>query len=239
MLKAGIVSDSSNHEAKSRLDSMIDYMGTEEYRKQREKENAAPPPKPDAVYIQGRPDAVVAEFGEQVAGMERRETVEQSVDQEDDAELAELRRQRLQRLKDRQQKERTLKSQGHGMYREVSEKDFLPEVTSTGFVAVHFFHSKFERCKIMDEKMGRVTPRQVQVKFLRINAEEASFFVEKLSIQVLPCVILFKDGVAVDKIVGFEGLSYGEDFPVVALEKRICATFKLELSSEAFDEDDQ
>lgn len=42
---------------------------------------------------------------------------------------------------------------------------------------------------------------------LKLNAEKAPFFVEKLSIRVLPTIMIFKNGVAsLDRIVGFEGL---------------------------------
>jgi hypothetical protein len=41
---------------------------------------------------------------------------------------------------------------------------------------------------------------------LKINVENAPFLVTKLKVQVLPCVIAFKDGISVDRIIGFEGL---------------------------------
>eukprot|EP01065_Artemidia_motanka_P002205 TRINITY_DN1103_c1_g1_i1.p2 TRINITY_DN1103_c1_g1~~TRINITY_DN1103_c1_g1_i1.p2 ORF type:complete len:270 (+),score=112.44 TRINITY_DN1103_c1_g1_i1:85-810(+) len=235
MLKTGVVSDQSNDHAAAALDDMIEYMKTDEYRQKRERENAPPPEKPDAVYM--RTAADVAESAVPMEDRERVDAVETTVAEDDDAEVADLRAQRLARLKARREKEQTFKARGHGMYRDVSEKDFLPEVTSTGCVAVHFFHEDFARCKVMDEKLGLVTPRQVQVKFLRINAQEAPFFVEKLSVQVLPCVVFFKDGVAVDRILGFEGLTYSDTFTTSALERYVCRVFKLEPSAECRDEE--
>jgi hypothetical protein len=37
--------------------------------------------------------------------------------------------------------------------------------------------------------------------------------VEKLQVRVLPCVVMFVGGVAVDRIVGFEPLGATDDFP--------------------------
>ena len=52
--------------------------------------------------------------------------------------------------------------------------------------------------------------------------ENAPFLVTKLKIQVLPCVLAFVDGVSKDRIVGFEGLGYGEDtFTAKDLEARL------------------
>ena len=55
-----------------------------------------------------------------------------------------------------------------------------------------------------------------------MNVENAPFLVTKLKIQVLPCVLSFIDGVSVDRIVGFEGLSYTPDtFTTKDLEGRL------------------
>ena len=50
----------------------------------------------------------------------------------------------------------------------------------------------------------------------------APFLVTKLKIQVLPCVLVFVDGVSVDRIIGFEGLGYSPDtFTAKDLEARL------------------
>ena len=43
--------------------------------------------------------------------------------------------------------------------------------------------------------------------------QDAPFFVEKLNVRTLPCVVLFVGGVAVDRIVGFDTLGASDDFP--------------------------
>ena len=39
--------------------------------------------------------------------------------------------------------------------------------------------------------------------------------------QVLPCIIMFRDGIACDRIVGFEELGGVDDFSQLALERRL------------------
>lgn len=171
-----------------------------------------------------------------------------------DPELERLREKRMRELKKQHDKER----KGFGDYREIVEEEFLPEVTSTKRVVVHFFHRDFERCKITDmastvapavacalpeahpalrpvQHLERVARTLVEVKFLKLNAEKAPFFVEKLAvrahpqgacgrtnewrahepsaqIRALPTIVMFVDGVAQDRIVGFADLGNRDVF---------------------------
>ncbi|KIY93449.1 hypothetical protein MNEG_14514 [Monoraphidium neglectum] len=52
---------------------------------------------------------------------------------------------------------------------------------------------------------------------------DAPFFTVKLGVKVLPCVVLFKAGVSVDRVVGFEQLGGKDDFPTQAFEARLRA----------------
>lgn len=94
------------------------------------------------------------------------------------------------------------------------------------------------------QHLGRVARHQLGTKFLRINAEKAPFFVEKLAvrslvartggctptrtlaltprprlpprrrpqIRTLPTVVLFKNGVAEDRLVGFNEVGGDDSF---------------------------
>lgn len=64
-----------------------------------------------------------------------------------------------------------------------------------------------------------------EIRFVKIHVENCNFLVAKLGIQVLPCVICFKDAITFDKIIGFEGVSEDKDqFPTSALEWRLKAS---------------
>ena len=45
------------------------------------------------------------------------------------------------------------------------------------------------------------------------HTQDSPFFVDKLNVRVLPCVVMFVDGVAVDRVVGFDTLGAKDDFP--------------------------
>ncbi|KAJ3675241.1 hypothetical protein LUZ60_004283 [Juncus effusus] len=136
----------------------------------------------------------------------------------DDPELEKLHAERIAALKKEVEKREVLKRQGHGEYREISEGDFLSEVTQSGKVICHFYHREFYRCKIMDKHLKSLAPLYLGTKFVKLDAENAPFFVTKLGIKTLPCVILFSKGIAYERLVGFEDLGRKDDFTTRALE---------------------
>jgi thioredoxin-like negative regulator of GroEL len=80
-------------------------------------------------------------------------------------------------------------------------------VTTSKYVAIHFFHKEFERCKILHHHLDLIAPLHVECKFGQIDAEKCPFFIQKLQIQMLPCLVVFKDGVVVDRLVGFDAMA--------------------------------
>jgi thiol-disulfide isomerase/thioredoxin len=113
-----------------------------------------------------------------------------------------------------------------GDYREIVQDEFLPTVTSLERVAVHFYHPEFETCMIMDQVLREIAVVHKEVKFVKINAEKAPFFVRKLLIKVLPSVVFFEDGEAMDRLVGFQGLDekHAQKPKIRVIEDRIAAT---------------
>ena len=139
----------------------------------------------------------------------------------DDPELERIHRERMQALKEESEKRMKKTQKGHGTFVEVQEADFLPNVTGSDNCVVHFFHKDFERCRIVDRHLAELARRHFDTRFFKINAVEAPFFVDKLGVKVLPCVLMFQNGIAIDRIVGFEGLGGKDDFTTSALEKKL------------------
>ena len=71
---------------------------------------------------------------------------------------------------------------GHGQYNEITEEQFLPQVTGSQFIIVAFFHKDFERCKIIDMHLNKIAMEHKETKFVRIDAEKCPFFVSKLNV---------------------------------------------------------
>jgi hypothetical protein len=97
------------------------------------------------------------------------------------------------------EKREVLKRQGHGECREITEGDFLGEITGSEKVICHFYHREFYRCKyvitsffpfthilfsfdtyekslgifarIMDKHLKALAPVYVGTKFIKLDAE--------------------------------------------------------------------
>jgi len=142
------------------------------------------------------------------------EDEQRSGDAEDDLEA--LRARRRQQMKEAHAKREKYLALGHGNYEEIEEESFLKTVTSSERCIVHFYHRHFERCKIVDMHLGKCAKKFFGTRFVKLDSEKAPFFIEKLKIRTLPCVVVFVDGVAKGRQVGFDGLG-GDDFRTAQL----------------------
>lgn len=66
-------------------------------------------------------------------------------------------------------------STGHGDYRHITEEEFLPEVTGSRLVMVHFYHDGFERCRIVDKHLAPLAKKYFGTKFLKVHAPVSLF----------------------------------------------------------------
>ncbi|KZV76132.1 thioredoxin-like protein [Peniophora sp. CONT] len=115
-----------------------------------------------------------------------------------------------------------MKQESHGKYTEVTdEKEVIRITANEPRCIVHFYHSNFRRCEIMDKHLSALAPKYFGTRFMRVFVESVPFLVEKLGIKVLPCVISFVNGVTKDRIVGFEELGNSDAFITSTLELRL------------------
>lgn len=155
--------------------------------------------------------------------MQKKATIEEEDDFDDDEFLNDKELQDLQdkRLADLQKKfalEKQFQRQGHGEYREIVEEEFLKEVCGSQWVVVHFYHKEFFRCKIVDKHLRILAQKHLSCKWLTLDAEKAPFFVSKLAIQMLPTVIVFKDGIVHDQFAGFDEMGGKDEFRTEVME---------------------
>ena len=143
------------------------------------------------------------------------------MDEEEEKMMRGIKDQRMAAMKENYSENQTNKTLGHGSYDEITEEQFLPTVTKTTYVVCHFYHGDFERCKIVDMHLKKIAPVHTETRFVRLDAEKAPFFIEKLSIQTLPTLICFEDGIAIDRVIGFEELGEEDDFPTMNLIRKL------------------
>ena len=147
----------------------------------------------------------------------------------EESELENLRQRRLEELKNsRKELQENLSLRGHGEYSEITQDEFLPKVTASKQVICHFYHKDFQRCKILDHHLRLLARIHPETKFVCIDAEKAPFFIERLAVKTLPTILLFRDGINFERILGFEGISNKDDFPTSALARRLLRSNMIE-----------
>ncbi|KAG0007005.1 hypothetical protein BGZ65_012934 [Modicella reniformis] len=139
----------------------------------------------------------------------------------DDYGTASFREQRIEELREEIARKKLIIGSDHGSYKEIiNEKEVMDITTKTKHCVVHFYHSDFRRCMIVDSHLEELSKKHIKTRFIKIKVENASFLVEKLQVKILPCVISFTDGIAVDRLIGFEELGNTDNFSISLLELR-------------------
>eukprot|EP00933_Yihiella_yeosuensis_P020826 TRINITY_DN16630_c2_g1_i1.p1 TRINITY_DN16630_c2_g1~~TRINITY_DN16630_c2_g1_i1.p1 ORF type:complete len:253 (-),score=84.64 TRINITY_DN16630_c2_g1_i1:173-931(-) len=155
---------------------------------------------------------------------------------EEEDSLEALRARRRKQMQEAQEKRMKHQALGHGSYDEIEEEAFLKTVTSSNLSVVHFYHRHFEKCKIMDHHLSKCAKKFFGTRFVKLDAEKAHFFVAKLAVKTLPCAVVFVDGVAKGRQVGFDGLG-GEEFRTAQLAYRFKEFGGIEEDVDPEDED--
>ncbi|KCV71830.1 hypothetical protein H696_01249 [Fonticula alba] len=133
-----------------------------------------------------------------------------------------FREKRLLELKLQAERAQMMQDLQYGKYTEVTEdKQVLDMTTKLPFVVIHFYRSDFARCDIMHRHLEKVAKKYTDTKFARGDVTKLPFMVEKLRIQVLPCVIFFINGVTNGRLLGFEDLGNTDHFTTEQLEARL------------------
>jgi len=133
-----------------------------------------------------------------------------------------MREQGLEALRREMKRVKEMKQSAHGHYTEImNEKEVVRVSANEPRCVVHFYHTNFKRCEIMDKHLAKLAPKYFSTRFFRVFVENVPWLVEKLGIKVLPCVICFVDGVSKDRLVGFEDLGNSDAFETAALELRL------------------
>lgn len=107
---------------------------------------------------------------------------EDEVEDEEDYELRRIKEARLRQLKSAHNQKLENIGKGHGQFRDIVQDEFIAQVTSSNVVICLFYHKDFQKCTIMDHHLSKLCQRHIESKFIKINAEKAPFFVEKVSI---------------------------------------------------------
>lgn len=93
------------------------------------------------------------------------------------------------------------------------QKDQVQEITQNEFskiikdkkmnlAIIDFFAEWCMPCVMMGPVFQRLSEKYKQVKFAKINVDDAGKLAEEYEISSIPCIVFFKDGEEVDRVTG-------------------------------------
>jgi thioredoxin len=93
------------------------------------------------------------------------------------------------------------------------KKDAVTEITETEFskiindkkiplIIVDFFAEWCMPCVMMGPVFEHVAGKSKSVKFCKINVDDASKLANQYEVSSIPCIVFFKDGKEVDRVIG-------------------------------------
>lgn len=225
---SGCINEASNLLANQQLTQTIQHMGTAEYQRNRDANDIIPTHRLPTSGAGPNEDESLQAYDPVAEKKKEKELqgVHAEDNEEDDNELLRLRQTRLASLRKAQEDRIMYKSKQHGEYREIGQDDFFNVVVrekgGSDRCCIHFYHKDFESCKQIDNYLSKMAREVFSIRFCKIEAEKSPFLVERLSITTLPCCVLLKDDIAIDRIIGFERCM-GEDglLDYEAFKKRI------------------
>eukprot|EP00483_Globobulimina_turgida_P009400 UN09419 len=138
-----------------------------------------------------------------------------------DKELAKLHAKRKEELKKQWKKKQQQMAQGAGGYEEMNERDMLKMASKGGNIVIHFYASGIDLGKIVDQHLRKIAPKHCECRFVTLDARKSPFLVNKWKIRTLPTICCIVTGYLVDKIIGFDEFGGKEDFPTIALVRRL------------------
>ncbi|KNZ81549.1 Thioredoxin domain-containing protein C2F3.12c, partial [Termitomyces sp. J132] len=154
---------------------------------------------------------------------------------ENDGDAA-MREQGLDVLRREMERMQEMQKSHHGEYTEITdEKEVVRVSAHEPRCVVHFYHTNFKRCEIMDKHLSSLAKKYFSTRFFRVFVENVPWLVERLGIKVLPCVICFVDGVSKERLIGFEQLGNSDKFDTAVLELRLSMCGVIQKTGNQFD----
>jgi thioredoxin 1 len=90
------------------------------------------------------------------------------------------------------------------MVKELTEQDFNDTINQSKPTIVDFWASWCGPCKMMAPVFEELSHDYKDAEFAKVSTETERSIASQNNITGIPCIIIFKDGKEVDRIVGFK-----------------------------------
>lgn len=95
--------------------------------------------------------------------------------------------------------------------RDLNKDTFDAAISKPGVCVVEFYSESCKVCKLMFEVVEKLSSKHKDINFYKIDAVQSRNICSQRKILSLPTFLIFKDGIQVEKIVGFKEQSEIEE----------------------------
>jgi len=88
---------------------------------------------------------------------------------------------------------------------EIIKQENYKEAISKGYVLVDFFAQWCGPCKMLAPVLEELSEERKDIKFIKVDVDEAMDVANELGIMSIPTLYLFKDGQVISKTGGYQG----------------------------------
>ena len=86
---------------------------------------------------------------------------------------------------------------------EVTNEDFKSIINNSHkLIVVDFFAEWCMPCLMVSPIIEELAEEMKEVKFVKINSDDSQDLAHKYNVSSIPCLVIFKDGKEVDRIIG-------------------------------------
>lgn len=153
-------------------------------------------------------------------------SVEKAVDAEiekmenyGEEDFARIRKQRIEEMKLKALEKETWRRNDHGVLTAISDqKEFFEAVKKSKRVVCLFYRDSNKWCEVLSNHMQLLAEKHMEAKFLKVNAENSQFLVERLNVWMLPTIVCCKDGKVHRQFNGLDEIDPTGKFETASLE---------------------
>ena len=145
-----------------------------------------------------------------------------ALDSLDDTELEQIRKKRLAELKREAEQRKEWVTKGHGSLATITERDFFDQAKQSEKLVVVFGRPSSSRLgKDVEEWLGVVAKEHMECRFVALDAEKCPFLCNRFSIQVLPALLVAKDGKVVKVLHGLDEIDHKGNLSAEKFEAKL------------------
>mmetsp|Transcript_20134 Transcript_20134/g.51890 ORF Transcript_20134/g.51890 Transcript_20134/m.51890 type:complete len:203 (+) Transcript_20134:53-661(+) len=154
------------------------------------------------------------------------QTVEKAVDNElermenmNEDDYARLRRQRLEHMKEQALEKEQWRRNDHGTLQVITDqKEFFDACKKSKRCIILFYRTGNKWCDVLTDHFRALASRHMEAKFMKVDAENSPFLVERLNVWMMPTIICTKEGKVHRQFNGLSEIDPSGKFETASLE---------------------